>query len=130
MDLFFQEPSAIPLPPAEVRIKDLRAEPWPDGQRVRVFLEITPFQKRPSGEIAIINAAGDEVASINIIETIVPRMEFTMHLRPPQASGEYALTAIIFYEPESQPSAEAAPTPPDRIVVDQRTIHFRIPDER
>lgn len=126
MDLFFQDPSAIPLPPAEVRIKDLRAEPWPDGQRVRVFLEITPFQKRPSGEIAIVNEQGDEVASISIIETIVPRMEFTMHLRQAQPGGEYTLTATVFYPQESQPQQEAAPTLPDRLVVDQRSIHFHI----
>jgi len=123
MDIFFQEPSAVPLPPSEVRIKDLRAEPWPDGQRVRVFLEITPFQKRPNGELVIVNAQGEEVASIDIIEAMSPRMEFTMHLRPLQRAGVYTLTATVFY-PRGEPSLEA---PSERMVVDQRSIRFDIP---
>lgn len=81
MDIFFSDPTAIPLPPDEVRVKELRAEPWPDKRRVRVYLEITPFQQRPNGNITITDAAGEEVASVSFIETIDPKMEFTIHLR-------------------------------------------------
>ena len=42
MDIFFQDPTDIPLPPEEVRIRELTAEPWPDGRRVRVYVELTP----------------------------------------------------------------------------------------
>ena len=57
MDMFFADPNDPPLPPEEVRLRELRAEPWPDVLRVKVFLELTPFQKRPSAEGSIRNAS-------------------------------------------------------------------------
>ena len=53
MDIFFQDPTEVPLPPNEVRIRALRAETYPDGQRVRVYLEVDPSQQRPSADLAI-----------------------------------------------------------------------------
>jgi hypothetical protein len=126
MDIFFQDPTAIPLPPNEVRIKSLKAEPWPDNRRVRVTLEVTPFQKRPNGEVNISNPQGDEVASVSIIESIVPRMEFTMHIRGEATAGEYHLSAVLFYllDPEGQ---EASPEGIQRMVVDEKSVVFAIP---
>ena len=97
MDIFFQDPSEIPLPPDEVRIRQFYAEPWPDGRRVRVFLELTPFQKHPNGEISVIDTQGEEVANLSIIETIDPKMEFTIHLRMPTPHGRYQVSAKVFY---------------------------------
>jgi hypothetical protein len=125
MDIFFQDPNAIPLPPNEVRIKSLKAEPWPDNRRVRITLEVTPFQKRPNGEVSITNPLGDEVASVSIIESIVPLMEFTMHLRGENLPGEYRLSATLFY----LPNAEAQESPPEgrpRMVVDEASASFVI----
>jgi hypothetical protein len=97
MEIFFTDPTDIPLPPDEVRIRQFRAEPWPDGRRVRVCLEITPFQKRPNGELSIHDADGNEVASLTIIETIDPKMDLTVHLRVPEPAGAYTARAIIYY---------------------------------
>ena len=44
MDIFFQDPGAIPLPPDDVKIVELRAEPWPDNRRVKVYLERTGLE--------------------------------------------------------------------------------------
>ena len=131
MDIFFQDPGDIPLPPDEVRIKKLRAEPWPDNRRVRVYLEVTPFQARPSGEIILLDAKDDEIASISIIETIDPKMEFTLHIRGREPSGEYTLKAAIFYleeldEPEVP--GESLPIQPNREIVDQAQVKFVIGD--
>ena len=42
----------------EVRIIELRAEPWPeDGRRVRIHLEVTPFLERPNLEVPITDAS-------------------------------------------------------------------------
>lgn len=125
MDIFFQDPNAIPLPPNEVRIKSLHAEPWPDNRRVRVTLEVTPFQRRPSGEIAISNPLGEEVASVSIIESIVPRMEFNMHLRGENPAGEYRIMATLFYLPEAE-SQENPPEDRQRMVVDEVNVSFMI----
>src|SRR5512139_2447106 len=117
MDIFFTDPTDIPLPPGEVRIRSFRAEPWPDKRRVRVLLELTPFQKGPNSEIEIRNAEGNEVASLTIIETINPKMEMTIHLRGDVPAGFYtALVMVYYYEAEEQTattedSAADAPLP-------------------
>jgi hypothetical protein len=129
MDIYFQDPSVIPLPPAEVHIMALRAEPWSDNQRVNVFLEITPFQKRPNGEISLKDSLGDEVANISIIEPIDPKMEFTVHLRRAETKGEFTLSAIIFYLDEPEHNDEEQVVPPthqERMVVDQAVTKFEI----
>ena len=125
MDIFFQDPNAVPLPPDEVRIKTLEAKPWNDNRRVGIFLELTPFQKRPSGVLRITNPSGEEVSSVNIIESIVPRMELNMHLRGETPPGSYLLTATIYYEEEP----ENPDTPADERVhhiVDEKSAQFSI----
>jgi hypothetical protein len=130
MDIFFTDPTEIPLPPDEVRIRSLRAEPWPDGMRVRVYFEIDPFQKRPNAEIRILDQDEVEVARLNVIETIDRKMEFTMHLRRSDPCGHFQVEAVLFYdEPvETEEGAEAGTTPPAsrQTVVDHATASFSI----
>jgi hypothetical protein len=133
MDIFFQDPSDIPLPPDEVRIRNFHAEPWPDQRRVRVSLEVTPFQKRPSGEIKVFDPDGEEAALLTIVETVVPKMEFTVHLRGSTDSGEYTAKATVYYiEQEEQPGKigggdkEMPPLPTGINVVDQAEAKFEI----
>lgn len=127
MDIFFQDPSVIPLPPNEVRIRNLSAEPRPDGRRVRVYLELTPFLKRPSGELSVSDPAGEEAASASIVESMTPKMEFTLHLRGEPQPGKYRLHAAIFYLAESdQGSAEAPPDVTQRTIVDQAQVEFEL----
>ena len=93
------QPPEDGLPPEEVRVLSLRAEPWPDGgRRVRVHLEITPFKERPNLEVSIADINGVEVSSINIIESIDTRMTFTMHIRSKEVSGKYTLSASLAYD--------------------------------
>jgi hypothetical protein len=136
MNIYFHDPEDIPLPPEEVRIRELRADPWPDGRRVRIDLEVTPFQKRPSGEISILDDQGEEMASISIIETGDPKMEFTIHLRSPRPGAEYTVSSKVYYaEAEEEEDEEAAnrsgekpllPLPTKIRVVDQAQTTFRI----
>ena len=135
MDIFFTDPTAIPLPPQEVRIRRFHAEPWPDKRRVRVNLEITPFQKGPNSEIEIRDADGNEVASLTIIETITPKMEMTIHLRGVEPAGVFTASATVYYYEveELTTSAEGgeaeAPLPylPSKIkLVDQAKTTFQI----
>jgi len=130
MDIFFTDPTDIPLPPNEVHIRQLNAEPWPDGKRVRVYLEISPFQIKPNGEISISNQEGLEVASISIIETIDPKMEFTIHLRTADTKGTYQVKAEIFYyekTDEELEDAEVLPISRPKIFVDHAETSFQIP---
>jgi hypothetical protein len=133
MDIFFSDPSEVPLPPEEVRILEFRAEPWPDNRRVRIYLEITPFQKRPSGEIKLLDPQGEEVASTTIIETLVRKIDVTMHLRGVRENGEYTATASLYYtemeEPASQPGGDdkpPVPLPTRMTIVDRAQASFAI----
>lgn len=86
------------LPPNEMRITELRGEPWPDhSQRVRIHLEITPFLERPNLLVIITSSDGEEISSAHIIETIETRMTFTLHLRGEVVYGPYHLKAKILY---------------------------------
>jgi hypothetical protein len=111
---FFDSSEVIPLPPEEVRLTGLSAEPYPDGQRIRVTLEITPFQQRPWLEVTLFDAEDEEVASANIIEPLNWKMEFTMHIRRNEPEGKYTLKARLYY-----------PEKPDN---DQKIIEFAIGD--
>lgn len=97
MDINFHDPSDIPLPAKEVRIRKLRVEPLPDQKRVRIFLEITPFQQKPNCEIKIFSDSGDEVASLSIIEAIDYKMQFTVHLKDQVPGGSYTASLDVYY---------------------------------
>lgn len=100
LNFFFPElagPGATPLPPAEVRITDMSATPYPDGSKVRVNLEATPFQQRPWIEVALLDNLGEEVATASFIEPMNWKIEFVMHLRRAEPKGNYRLIARLYY---------------------------------
>jgi len=125
VDIFFQDPSEVPLPPEEMRIRELRAQVWPDGTRVRVYLEVDPFQRHPSADLVISDPAGLEVTDASIVESMTRKMEITMHLRHAQPGGMYTLRAILFYLPP--PPEGEPPDPSQRQVVDMSEVHFETP---
>ena len=105
------QPSEDGLPPMEIRLIELRAEPWPNqAQRVRIHLEITPFLERPNLQVTISRPDGTEISSIHIIETIETRMTFTMHLKGDPVKGPYCLKSSLFY--------------PDTGIVDENNVTF------
>jgi len=91
------DPPEDALPPAEVRITELRAEPWPDGQRIRVLLTLTPFRERPNLSAAILSPTGEEVASASIVETTDIQIVFTLHIREDLQPGLYTLALGLDY---------------------------------
>jgi len=100
------------LPPSEVRLTELRVEPWPDGRRVRVHLALTPFQQNPNLIAVIQEMEQRPIASTTIIETPDDRIVLTMHLRSAAAGVPYQLTVSVIY--------------PDFGVVDDRTLTFEV----
>jgi hypothetical protein len=104
MDFFFPEDNLTRATPEETRIKSLSAEPYPDGYRAHVNIEVTPFQKRPHIEVALFNGDGHEIASTTIVEPMSWKMEFTMHIRG-ELNNPYTLEAKLFYPdgPSTEP---------------------------
>ena len=113
MEIQFHDPSQVPLPPGETHIRALSAEPWTDGHRVAVKVQITPFQERPNLHISIYDAQGQEVASVGAIQIRQHQIGYTIHLRQAETSGRYTGVAYLAY--------------PDLGVVDQAEISFEIP---
>lgn len=104
MDFFFPEDNLTRAVPEETRITSFSAEAYPDGKRLRVNIEITPFQKRPYIEVSLTDADGNEVASTSIVEPLSWKLEFTMHIRG-ELRNPYTLNARLYY-PENGPSDE------------------------
>ena len=92
----------------------LRAEPDPDGKRLRIALDLTPFQQRPYIELSLTDSDGIEVASASIVEPVGWKLELTLHIRKIGATaGNYSLAASLSY--------------PDLGEVDRRTLTVIIP---
>lgn len=104
MEFFFPEDNLQRMTPEETHITSLTAEPYPDGYRLRVNIEVTPFQKRPHIEVELSDADGNEIASTSIIEPLSWKIEFTMHIRG-ELRNPYTLEARLFYPdgPTSEP---------------------------
>lgn len=93
------EDGVVPVPPEGMRILELRAEPVRDNGpvRLRVYVDMTAFQQRPYLDVTLRGADGHEIASVNIIEPMSRKNVFTMHVRGPQQSGSFSLSARLFY---------------------------------
>lgn len=111
----FHDPAETPLPPNEARILALRAEPWPDGRRVYVEVEITPFQQRPNLHIGVYSTDGQEVASAGAMQIRQRQIDLTIHLRHAETKGQYQVSAYLAY------------ADPDLGLVDQAQTTFEIP---
>ncbi len=103
MDITFLSSSEAPVPPEEMRFRSLRVEPYPDGRRVRVLLEVTPFQVRPNLEILLLDQAGEVAASAHIVEASEPKMTLTLHFRRAAGGGLYTVRGTMGY-PDRQPT--------------------------
>lgn len=127
MDILLQDPEEIPLPKQEVRIRALNADPWPDGQRVRVYVETDPFQYPPNLDLTILAANGRELSSVSIIESMTRKMEMTMHLREPAIDGPCQLRVSLFYYKEFEENEDSQPGPNEPMVVDRSLLDFTLP---
>ncbi len=114
---FFADPGLVPKPRSEIKIEKLHLEPYKDGRRVRVDLELTPFAPadRPNIEITVRKTDGTEVASLSIIETVQRVFGVTIHLREPEPpQGIYEFRAELYYpEQTAQHTATGAITLPE-----------------
>ena len=106
----FFDPDDVPQPRDKVKIEKLTATPYPDGWRVRVGVDVTPFQERPSLEITVDPVDRRPIAPIqlSVIETMHRSMEFTIHIRGVTSSaGEYIVRAALYYESLASPQDQS-----------------------
>lgn len=116
MDFFFPEDHLERTPPEETKIISLSAEPYEDGRRVRVNIEMSFFEKRPHLELTLTDSENQEISSVSFVEPMNFKLEFTLHLRTQPADGPLDLEARLFYPdgPESEPATVRFEIPPHR----------------
>ena len=117
MDIkFFDDPLEQPRPREEVRIRQIGLYLYPDLRRMMFGVELTPFVERPSIEVIITNGEGTPAGSLHVIETLTPNFSLTMHLRDPETTNPYTLTAVLYY---SWPDRE-------KIEIERREVTFEV----
>jgi len=126
IDIYFQDPTEIPLPPEEVHIRELRVEPWIGGQRVKVYVELDAFQQPPNLTLSIRNTLGKVIAQIAVIESITRKIELNMHIRETEPVGEYTLLAVLYYELPAEEGQPETMEPRQPFVVDRKDLLFHI----
>ncbi len=104
------DPTDLPRSPQETRFRQVRADPYPDGTRLRLQVSLTPFQQRPDIDIALFDGEGVEIASTTVVEALGPFLSLTMHLPPGAAQGECSARLLLRY--------------PELDAVDERRITF------
>jgi len=116
MEFFFPEDNLHRTAPEETKILSLSAEPYEDGQRVRVNIETSAFEQRPHLEFMLTDAEDKEISATSFVEPMAWKLEFTLHLRTKPADGPLDLTARLYYpdgpEAESVSIRFEIPSPP------------------
>lgn len=113
MEFLINDPEVPRLPALKTRLLDLWAEPSPDGQRLKVGLRLTPFEKRPTVELSLLDSSGELTSSASIIEPVGWELELTLHVRKKEPAGVYRLNASLLY--------------PELGEVDRREIEITVP---
>ena len=114
MEFFINDPNIVRYPPAEIQLLDLRTNSDPDGKRLRVALDLIPFQQRPIIELDLKDSTGNEVASASIIEPVGWKLELTLHIRKTDSTnGKYTLSASL--------------SSPELGEIDRRTLIIEVP---
>lgn len=131
MTISFFEPGDVPQPPDNTKIEHLNAIPSPDGWRVKIEVHVTPFLQRPNVELVLLRLVDDgepyPVADLSIVETMHPRMEFTMHIRGvDDPMGDYSLRAMLYYREQLE---QDTTEPPPIQIKDKQSFSFRIPTD-
>jgi len=97
MDPFFIEPDPNGQPPEKVRFENIIIEPYQNGNRVKLLIEITPFLEKPNVEIEILKENGSLVSTMSLVEIIDHKFELTLHLKEKNSQGNYILRTNLYY---------------------------------
>jgi hypothetical protein len=94
----FFNPADVPQPRDKIKVEKVDAQPYPDGWRVRIIIDVTPFQERPNLEIKVRTLEGRPVSELSVIETMIRHLEFTVHIRGVSSpAGTYIADAGLYY---------------------------------
>lgn len=98
--MFFADEDEVPLPPREVRITEVKANPLPDGRRVVLNITLTPFLEYPNLEVVLYRPDGQPERSTSIIGTMDRHLQLTLHVARPVLLGDYRAQIDLIHEGE------------------------------
>jgi len=80
-----------------VEIIALKAKPYPDQKRVRVHFRLTQFLEPPNATITLLGVAGEELASVEMVNISQPDNELTLHIpKSYRQQGLYQIAVTLF----------------------------------
>lgn len=88
-------------------LRQLLAQPWPDGKRVMVSL-LWDGQGPVNVELTLRSAAGDLWAQMLVVELNEPRMDITLHLRGAPSPGDDGVLTARLLEGEREADSKTA----------------------
>ena len=112
---FFQiDPNIERMMPADTRLLNMHAEPYANGKRVKVSLDITPFQQKPYLDLSFTDSSGKVLATTSIVEPVSWNLELNLHIRNSSTSPSVVckLSVTLSY--------------PELGEVDRRDLNFEI----
>jgi hypothetical protein len=112
MGLESVDPEEILQEKEQVRFRNILAQAYPDGRRVKIRIELNPFLHNPDVEIEIYNPDSDRVANASIVEMASEQLDVTLHLKGEVQPGTYLCKLELFF--------------PGMAVVDSRDVTFFI----
>lgn len=89
-----------------LRIERMAVHPYPDLKRLWVRVQLSPFSQPPNVRLICLDADGQEVAEMLLVEWREPYISLTLHLRQSQPGAEYVLRAEVAREGEQLDSAD------------------------
>lgn len=95
---FYDDPEKAPKSREDVRLNDLGLYVYPDGRRIAVGFNLTPFIEKPCLEVRVVNAHGEPAGWLNVIETMETNFSITIHLRDKEPTNQYEVTAVVYYQ--------------------------------
>src|SRR3989337_1885968 len=96
MEIEFLDPARAP-PPDQMAFRSVVVEPHSDGQRLKVSLQVAPFQVRPSIDLTVTNDQEKVVASSSIVEATETKMSVTLHLRDRPSEPRHRPPLLLVY---------------------------------
>ncbi|MEM7800491.1 MAG: hypothetical protein AAF633_14950 [Chloroflexota bacterium] len=94
---FFDESDHTPRMREDVRLLRTRLEVAPEGKRVAIDFELTPFIERPTIELRLFDDEQRPAGLLKIIETLDTFNRVVMHLRDSQTTSHYTFNIRVYF---------------------------------
>ena len=93
-------------PPEEIKIQAVKAEPYPDGRRVKVKFILSSFTQGPNALVTL-TSNNIQLVSVNIVNIFVPENEITLHIPGDGVKpGTYQVELDLFFIVETENEAK------------------------